>query len=255
MRRSSMALRSSLTTFNLNERAGDSSLVAMKIGIIGSGNMGRTLGRLWSELGHEVLFGARDPGQAARAASAARGARHGGNDEAAEFGEVVLWSPRGVPAGEVVREPGRLDGKVVLDPNNGPLPEGHRFGSGPDEVSLAEGLAAGLSGARVVKAFNTLAQEVFELAPTPLRERGVAVFLAGDDAAAKRTAGGLVEGMGLVPVDCGPLAAARMLEGLGDFIRVLMLRQGLGVMAALSVQVLPAPTARRLGERTPTRLT
>jgi 8-hydroxy-5-deazaflavin:NADPH oxidoreductase len=218
----------------------------MKIGIIGSGNMGRVLGRLWVELGHDVLFGARAEDQA-RAAAA--GAPHGDNDSAARHGDVVLWSPRGVPPEQVLRDVSLLDGKVVLDVGNTQVPPDYALGPSRGERSLAEQLAGSLPRARVVKAFNTMAQEVFEHSPAA---NGVSAFLAGDDPEAKAIAARLAMQMGLSPIDCGPLAAARMLEGFADAIRVLM--GTLGVYATISVHVLPRPSTSRLGERTATRL-
>jgi 8-hydroxy-5-deazaflavin:NADPH oxidoreductase len=164
------------------------------------------------------------------------------------FGEVVLYGVRGVPPAEVLGSADTLAGKVVVDMNNGPIPDDHSIG--PAGPSLAERLAAAAPGARVVKAFNTMAQEVFDLAPEPLRDHRVSAFLAGDDEDAKRVVAGLAEELGFVPLDAGPLQAARMLEGLADFIRHAMGRVGLGPTATISVHVLPAPAApSRLGGR------
>ena len=221
----------------------------MKIGIIGTGNMGRPLGILWAEQGHDVFFGARDAGKAEAAAHlAGRGAGHGTNDEAASFGEAVFYSARGIDPAEVLTDVRVLDGKTVIDANNGPIPDG--FAYAPITVSLAEALQAQIPAARVVKAFNTMSQETFELAPEPLRRQHVSVFVAGDDAAARRTVMGLAEQIGFVPVDCGGLRNARLIEGLGDFIRFVMIGQGQGAYTALSVHPLPQPQgAARLGGR------
>lgn len=221
----------------------------MKIGTIGSGNLGRTLGLVLAERGHDVLFGARDVGQArAAAAYAPDRVWHGTNDEAAAFGDVILWTVRGVPPAEVIAHTASLDGKVVLDPNNGPVPDDYRLG--PVGPSYAEELARALPRARVVKAFNTAAQEIYEHEPEVLRH--VSGFLAGDDPDAKHIAATLVRDIGLTPVDAGPLAAARMLEGVADFIRRLM--GSFGVYATVSVQTLPSATMQRRGGRAPTRL-
>lgn len=69
----------------------------MKIGILGSGNMGRSLGQLWAEQVHEVYFGVRtaEQGQSV-AAFVGRGSQGGTNDQAAQFGEVLLYTIRGV---------------------------------------------------------------------------------------------------------------------------------------------------------------
>lgn len=226
----------------------------MRIGIIGSGNMGRTVGIVLAERGHEVFFGGRDPAQAEEAARLApRGASHGSNDDAAAFGEVVFWTVRDAAPGEVLRDPDALCGKIVLDPNNGPVPADGTLGPAPGVPSRAERLAAALPGARVVKAFNTMAQEVFELAGDGLARERVSAFVAGDDEDAKHVAAGLAREIGFEPVDAGPLASARSLEGIADFVRTMMGR-GLGVLATISVHVVPTPSGQRLGGRRASRL-
>lgn len=112
----------------------------MKIGIIGSGNMGRSLGILWAEQGHQVFFGARtvQKGQAV-AELAGKGTQGGTNDEAAVFGDVLLYSARGVDPSEVLTSTAVLTGKILIDPNNSNIPEG--FAYEPIVKSLAEKLA------------------------------------------------------------------------------------------------------------------
>ena len=68
----------------------------MRIGIVGIGPVGQTLGTAWARAGHEVAFGSRDPEKAATAVKGLAGARATTQEEAAAFGEVVLWTPRGV---------------------------------------------------------------------------------------------------------------------------------------------------------------
>jgi 8-hydroxy-5-deazaflavin:NADPH oxidoreductase len=220
----------------------------MKIGIIGSGNMGRSLGILWAEQGHEVFFGARtrEQGQAV-AELAANDTQGGTNDEAAAFGEVLLYSARGVHPADVLASTAVLDGKIIIDPNNSTIPDG--FAYDPIAPSLAETLAAQVPQAIVVKAFNTMAQEVFELAPEPLREHQVSVFVASDDAAARQKVMTLAEEIGFVAIDSGALRNARMIEGLGDFIRFLIIGQQQGGYATISVNVLPTAESQRLGGR------
>ena len=226
----------------------------MKIGIIGTGNMGRSLGILWAEQGHQVFFGAREADKAEAAAKlAGRGARHGTNDEAASFGEAVFYSARGVHPDAVLSDIHALDGKVVMDSNNGSIPDG--FAYEPITVSLAETLQAQIPAAHVVKAFNTMSQETFELSPEPLRQQRVSVFVAGDNEAARQTVMGLAEQIGFVPMDCGGLRNARLIEGLGDFIRFVMIGQEQGAYTAISVYPLPQPQrATRLGGRQATQL-
>lgn len=226
----------------------------MRIGIVGTGNLGRTLGLSWTSLGHEVMFGARDPRQAELAASFAVGRAHTGtNLGAAQFGDLVVWGVRDVPVAEVIGDPATLAGKLVVDPHNGPLLGDFALHPAPGLPSHAERLAAQLPGARVVKAFNTLAQEVYELPPSVLRDHAVTVFLAGDDEEAKGVVAALAEAAGFATTDAGPLPAARMLEGLGDFVRHLIVG-GAGVYATLGWRAVPAAAVPRFGGRTPSRL-
>ena len=220
----------------------------MKIGIIGSGNMGRSLGILWAEQGHEVFFGARttEKGQAI-AAFAGQGTQGGTNDQAAEFGEVLLYSARGIHPREVLSSTEALTGKILIDPNNSTIPE--EFAYEAIAKSLAEILAEQVPNAIVVKAFNTMAQEVFELAPTPLRDHRASVYVASDDPAARQTVMQLAEEIGFVAIDSGVLRNARLIETIGDFIRFLIIGQQQGGYATISVNVLPAAESQRLGGR------
>ena len=225
----------------------------MKIGIIGSGNMGRSLGILWAEQGHEMFFGARttEKGQEV-AAIAGHKTQGGSNDEAAAFGTVLLYTVRGVNPAEVFSSIDILDNKILIDCNNQEIPE--NFAYPAITQSLAEKLAADVPKARVVKAFNTMAQELFELAPAPLRNYNVSVFVAGDDASAKQTVIQLATEIGFQPIDCGELRHARLIESAGDLIRLLMIQRKMGSTATLSVNALPPAQTQRLGGRQDSKL-
>src|SRR5678815_4335674 len=88
-----------------------------KIGIIGTGPMGRTLGAGWARGGHAVLFGSRDPAKA-QAIAVESSAQAGDTDAAAAFGDVVLYTVRDVLPAALLRRPRALDGKIVIDCNN-----------------------------------------------------------------------------------------------------------------------------------------
>ncbi len=130
----------------------------MKIGIIGSGNMGRALGILWAQQGHEVFFGARtvEKGQEVTAIAGHK-TEGGSNEAAAAFGAVLLYPVRGVNPVEVFPSVDILNGKILIDCNNQEIPENFEYPA--ITQSLAEKLAAEVPQARVVKAFNTMAQE------------------------------------------------------------------------------------------------
>jgi 8-hydroxy-5-deazaflavin:NADPH oxidoreductase len=229
----------------------------MNIGIIGTGNMGRVLGALWAELGHKVTFGARDVAKARAAVELCTrngfgaNARPGSNDEAAAFGEIVYFNPRDVAARDLLSDLAVLDGKVVIESHNGPMPE--LFQAMPVELSRSDRLQADLPRAKVVKAFNTMAQEVFELCPQRIRGAEVSVFVASDHEDAKSRVMSLASEMGFAPFDCGPLSSARQLEGLGDFIRSIIVSRA-DAMATLSVHSLPVIDVARFGARSPSRL-
>jgi predicted dinucleotide-binding enzyme len=141
-------------------------------------------------------------------------------DQAAAFGDVVLWTPRGVmPA-----DPDMLAGKIVIDPNNrGPGPSGGYASPRPEGPSFAEQLQASAPRARVVKGFNTVVMRLLNEDPERLRSSGAQVFLAGDDAEAKQVATTLAADIGLSAVDLGGLEAAWMAEVMADTFRQAMI--------------------------------
>ena len=220
----------------------------MKIGILGSGNMGRSLGILWAEQGHSVFFGARTTEKGRAVAEIAKNNTQGGtNDEAAKFGEVLLYTIRGIDPKEVLTSIDILTDKIIIDCNNFEIPEDFDYEA--IEYSLAEKLASEVPQAHIVKAFNTFAQEVFELAPSPLKDYDVSCFVAGDDETAKQKVMQLAEDIGFIPVDSGKLRNSRMLEKLGDFIRYQIMGQELGSYATISIRTLTPAKTSRLGGR------
>ncbi len=222
----------------------------MKIGIIGTGNMGRALGLQWASNGHDVLFGSRDPSKAAAVATHSSGRAQAGDfDAAAKFGEVVLYTVRDVLPSTLLQTPTMLSGKIVIDCRNSailgmeaPDPQrrpGIHFNS--PIPSLAEQLAADVPRARVVKAFNTMAAQVIEVGRKQLTPHRVSVFLCADDTQAKSVVRSLAEELGFVGVDSGELERARLVEAVADFIRWQIVRMGLGPRATISVNLMTNP--------------
>ena len=225
----------------------------MKIGIIGSGNMGRSLGILWAEQGHQVFFCARTTEKGKAVAEFARcGTQGGTNDEAATFGDVLLYTVRGINPLEVLASTEILTGKILIDPNNFDIPED--FNYPPIVKSLAEKLAEEVPDARVVKAFNTISMENFELAPQSLKDYSVSVFVAADDPTAKQVVMRLAQEIGFNPIDSGTLRNTRLIEGLADLYRFLVIHQQMGAYTALSFNVFPPVQTQRLGGRQPSTL-
>jgi predicted dinucleotide-binding enzyme len=218
----------------------------MKIGIMGTGNMGRALGLRWAHGGHHVLFGSRDLNKAKAAAAAGSASTQAGDaDAAAAFGEVVLYSARNVFPSHLLREPHALAGKILVDCNNSEIlgldaPDPDRragFHFSTPVPSLAERLAADAPHARVVKAFNTMPAQVIELDRDTLARHRVSVFLCADDPSAKSVVKGLAEELGFIGVDSGELERAQLVESVGDFVRFQILAMGRGPFATISLNV------------------
>ncbi|MFN3945250.1 MAG: NADPH-dependent F420 reductase [Allosphingosinicella sp.] len=222
----------------------------MKIGIIGSGNMGRALGVRLAAVGHDVMFGARRPEQSQAAVErVSGGAQAGSNDEAAAFGEVLVWTMREPDPAAVLANPALLDGKVVIEINNRDYANEARAGVW-FEKAIAERLQDNAPAARVVKAFNTIAMESFDTTPEALRESSAQTFVAGGDGDAKAAVAKLAGDLGFQAVDVGSGPAAfRGVEALGDVIRIIMIDAGRGGRAHLSLNTLPEPNLQSVGAR------
>ena len=177
----------------------------MKIGIVGAGRIGGNAGRLFAGAGHELMFsGSRDPAKLERLADEAAGARTGSPREAVEFAEVVMFSVPWRAIDDVLEQTGSLDGKVVIDTTN-------QYGaSGWEQLPqpAAQVNAQRMPGARLVKSFNTLTAG-FQGEATG---RGVAMFLAGEDAGAKEVVAALIRDIGFEPVDVGGWAEVPIME-------------------------------------------
>lgn len=182
-----------------------------RIGLIGSGNVGSNLGRVWAAKGYEVMFSSRDIEADRRlAAQVGARARAGTPAEAAAFGDVLLFA---VPYG-ALPELGRtlgaaLRGKVVIDASN-PFPQ--RDGEIANEArAQGAGLVSArlLPGARIVRAFNAVgAARMGAMHETPGR---VGMPMAGDDAQAIEVASQLIRDIGFEPVLVGGLAMGKYL--------------------------------------------
>jgi hypothetical protein len=224
-----------------------------RIGILGSGNMGRTLGLRWAEAGYEIFFGSQFEHELATVRQHATvPVSTGSLDEAAGYGDILLFTARGLMPSQLIDKT-LAKGKILVDINNFPIPDGFNYPAVED--SLAERAQRDLPDARVVKAFNNLAMEAYELPADQLESLSVSAFIAGDNATAKDDVAQLARVLGLHPIDVGPLRQARLLESMGDLIRLLMGgKAGFGPMAHLSMHRLPAASATRLGGRQPSLL-
>lgn len=180
----------------------------MKIGIIGSGNIGSTAARLFVRTGHEVAVSNSRGPETLRDLVAEMGDRARALivEEAARFGDVVLVA---IPFGQYQTLPTEaLAGKIVIDAGNYyPERDGQFDELDSNRTTSSELVAKHLSGARLVKAFNTIYYKDLATqgdASLPLEKRR-AIFIAADEPAAKTTVARLVEDIGFAPVDSGGL--------------------------------------------------
>jgi predicted dinucleotide-binding enzyme len=195
----------------LAERAAAANTAKMRIGMIGSGNVGSALGRVWANAGHEVMFSSRNlDNDKELAAAIGANARAGTPREAAAFGEVLVFA---VPYG-ALPELGKsladsIKGKVVIDACN-PFPA--RDG---EVASRARETGAGLfsaellPGARIVRAFNAVgAARMGSVHKEPGR---IGMPIAGDDKRAIEIASSLIREIGFEPVLVGGLDMGKYL--------------------------------------------
>ena len=191
----------------------------MKIGILGTGDVGQALGIGFANLGHEVKMGSRDPNQEKVKAwvnKAGSKASAGTFAEAAAYGELAVLCTIWTGAENAIRlaGPDHLAGKVVIDTTN-PLD----FSAGiPPKLSVGHTDSAGehiqrwLPNSRVVKAFNIVGSAHMFKPEFPGGPPDM--FICGDDDQAKVTVTDLLQAFGWSVIDIGGIECARYLEPL-----------------------------------------
>jgi 8-hydroxy-5-deazaflavin:NADPH oxidoreductase len=182
----------------------------LKIGVIGSGHVGGTIGELWVKAGHEVMFSSRNlDHDKALAVKIGGGAKAGTPKEAAAFGEVLFFAVPYAALPELGRElAAEIKGKITLDACN-PIPA--RDGDMANEA-LAKGTGVAspqfLPGARIVRAYSHVGYAQMKQDAHRAGER-LGISLAGDDTEAIKVAQRLVNDAGHEPVLVGGLARAK----------------------------------------------
>jgi hypothetical protein len=205
-----------------------------KIGIIGAGHIGGTIGELWVKAGHPIFLSSRHPEELKDLVERLGPlAQAGSVDQAIGFGDVVFIA---VPYGalpQIGKDYGKsLAGKIVLEADNA-VPA--RDGAIADEVER-DGIGITsqkyLPGARLVRAFNTLGYTIFAHEANRPAPR-LAVPIAGDDQEAVQLAAGLVRDAGFDPVEVGKLADASRFQrgspGYGQNVSAAELKQKLSL--------------------------
>jgi predicted dinucleotide-binding enzyme len=192
----------------------------MRVGVLGTGTVGRTLASKLVALGHEVMMGSRKAGNETAVAwekEMGQLADEGNFAEAAGFGELVVNATAGVASLDalVSAEAENLTGKVLLDVSN---PLDFSAGTPPtlsicNTESLGERIQHAFPETRVVKSLNTV-NAALMVDPGALRNRHT-IFVAGDDAGAKETVKGLLVEFGWAAedvMDLGGIEASRCME-------------------------------------------
>ncbi len=187
----------------------------VRVGILGSGDVGRALAAGFAGLGHDVKIGSRDPQKLADwAEQAGPRVSTGTFAEAASFGDILILATLGVATEDAIRLAGvdAFDGKVVIDTTN-PLD----FSKGMPPTlsvghtdSLGEVIQRLLPRARVVKAFNTVGNALMVNPQLPGGPPDM--FLCGNDEDAKKIVTQICKHFGWGVVDIGGIEGARYLE-------------------------------------------
>ncbi|MGB8564336.1 MAG: NAD(P)-binding domain-containing protein [Pseudolabrys sp.] len=205
-----------------------------RTGIIGSGNIGGTIGGLWVKKGHSVFFSSRHPDELKdMVAKLGSLAQAGTVEQAVAFGDVLFIA---VPYGAIPQigkdYSAAMKGKVMLDACNA---VSSRDGAVADEVEqngIGVTTQRYFPGVRIVRAFNTMSYMVFAREanrPDPK----LAIPIAGDDPQALQIAASLVRDAGFDPVTVGTLADARRFQrgqaGYGQQVTAAELKQKLSL--------------------------
>jgi predicted dinucleotide-binding enzyme len=206
----------------------------VRIGVIGSGHIGGTIGGLWVKVGHPVLFSSRHPEELKELVTGLGSlAQAGSVTDAIAFGDALLIA---VPYGALPQigqdYANAIKGKVVLDACNAVPARDGAIANEVERDGIGITSAKYLPGARLVRAFNTLSYAIFAREanrPDPK----LAVPIAGDDPEAVRMAAMLVRDAGFDPVVVGKLADARSFQrgnpGYGQAVTAAELKQKLSL--------------------------
>jgi NADPH-dependent F420 reductase len=198
----------------------------MKIGIIGAGDVGGTLGNRWTQRKHEIMFGVRNlqSQNVQKLIQGDQNLKFGDIREAVAFGDVIVFAIPWTSVEETIRKAGNLSGKILIDPTNPLTPD--LKGLALNDTSVAEKIANLANTSKVVKAFNTIGTKT--LNNLTFDSYRADLFMCGDDTRAKRVVEELATDIGFDVVDVGPLVNARMLEHLALLWIELAFRQKLG---------------------------
>ena len=190
----------------------------MKVGVLGSGDVAKSLAGGFIKHGHQTMVGTRDTSKLTEWQREHPKARVGSFSETAAFAEVVVLAVKGSVAADVLRAAGsaNLDGKPVMDacnpiadapPVNGVL----KFFTTLDD-SLMERLQREFPKAHFVKAFNSVGNR--QMVNPQYKAGRPTVFICGNDDGAKEITAQILDQFGWETADMGKVEAARTIEPL-----------------------------------------
>jgi predicted dinucleotide-binding enzyme len=188
-----------------------SAQTPLKIGIIGSGHIGSTVGTLWAKSGHAVMFSSRHPADLAPLVQTLGDlAKAGSVADAIAFGDVIFIAVPYSAYPQIGKDYGsQLSGKVVLDAGNAVPARDGEIATEAKEEGIGATSAKYLPGAKVVRAFNSMGYKFFASEANRAGDR-MAIPIAGDDKDALSAASTLVHDAGFEAVVIGPLARAKL---------------------------------------------
>ncbi len=197
------------------------------VAVIGTGDMGDSLGPKFAEMGYRVIYGSRDPSRDSVKALVVRTGSDASattQKAAAQEADIVVLAVPWPPMEQVAQNLGNLDGKILIDISTPDRQAEDGYMESLVETSSAEMIQAWNPGARVVKTVLASSNVIDD----PMTLGGqIASFVAANDREAKEIVARIVAELGLVPVDAGPLRHARAIEELVRlwYVPVLQRRQ------------------------------
>jgi predicted dinucleotide-binding enzyme len=198
----------------------------LTVAIIGTGDMGDSLGPRFAELGYAVVYGSRTP-DSERSQKLVRRTGHNARittqKDAAQAASIVVLAVPWPAMIKVAQNLGPLDGKIVIDISTAAKQADDGYFISVVKTSSAEMIQDWNPGARVVKAFAVQASYVVD---DPAVMGGpVSVPIAADDPQAKETVAKIVLAMGMDPFDAGPLRYSREIEAFARLYMVPLLQR------------------------------